>query len=395
MIEMESGWNLISIPVQLPDNTLDAAFQPIAGQYSSVWAYDAENSKWERYVVGGPDFLNSLETIEQGRGYWVQMADSAILTVGGQRAVDEPIQLKLGWNLVGYNSATAQSLEDALSSVAGNYSSVWTYDATTGEWKRHVVGGPGFLNNLETMEPGRGYWIDVVVDCIWDVNDITPPAAPPVAVVSGQRHVSTDRPRIPHTIWGSVEANGVKMTGRDRHGNAAPTILLKADGKERSRYRLGEVSQYGDYYVLDVPEAVDSSMWVELYVQSGDTVTKAASISPLTPGQTMRLDLYVIQTMPKASMLYQNYPNPFNPETWIPYQLREATDVTISVYSATGQLIRTLDLGHKPAGFYASKSKAAYWDGNNEVGEHVASGVYFYSVKAGSYAATKKMVVVQ
>jgi len=93
------------------------------------------------------------------------------------------------------------------------------------------------------------------------------------------------------------------------------------------------------------------------------------------------------------SALAQNYPNPFNPETWIPYRLTEEGDVTVRIYSASGNLVRGLELGHKPAGFYISKSKAAYWDGRNDGGESVASGVYFYTIQAGDFTAIRKMVV--
>jgi hypothetical protein len=97
--------------------------------------------------------------------------------------------------------------------------------------------------------------------------------------------------------------------------------------------------------------------------------------------------------IPARSVLLQNYPNPFNPETWMPYHLSDANPVVVKVYSASGQLIRTLDLGHKDAGVYASRSKAAYWDGKNEAGEEVASAVYFYSITAGDFSAMRKMVV--
>ena len=90
--------------------------------------------------------------------------------------------------------------------------------------------------------------------------------------------------------------------------------------------------------------------------------------------------------------LYQNFPNSFNPDTWIPYGLAEDVDVTITIYSVSGELIRILDLGHKPAGFYTTKSKADYWDGKNEAGEQVSSGIYFCNIKAGEYTATRKMI---
>ena len=97
----------------------------------------------------------------------------------------------------------------------------------------------------------------------------------------------------------------------------------------------------------------------------------------------------------EETVLLPNYPNPFNPETWIPYQLEKSAEVTISIYSGDGVLIRTLPLGYQPAGIYRSRDRAAYWDGTNEVGESVASGVYFYTLSAGSFNGTRKMLVIK
>ena len=99
------------------------------------------------------------------------------------------------------------------------------------------------------------------------------------------------------------------------------------------------------------------------------------------------------QVVLKQTALLPNYPNPFNPETWIPYQLSEASDVTVSIYSVNGNLIRTLTLGHRLAGVYQSKSRAAYWDGRNEFSEQMASGLYFYTLTAGDFTATRKMLI--
>ena len=96
---------------------------------------------------------------------------------------------------------------------------------------------------------------------------------------------------------------------------------------------------------------------------------------------------------PKKSALLPNYPNPFNPETWIPYHLSENTDVRISIYDIKGVLVRRLDLGHQVAGYYTDQTKAAYWDGKNAFGESVASGLYFYTLTAGDFTATRKMLI--
>ena len=99
--------------------------------------------------------------------------------------------------------------------------------------------------------------------------------------------------------------------------------------------------------------------------------------------------------IPSETALLTNYPNPFNPETWIPYHLAEPADVTLSIYSADGRLVRTLALGHQDAGIYESKSRAAYWDGRNAIGERVASGVYFYTFAASEFTATGKMLIMK
>ena len=96
---------------------------------------------------------------------------------------------------------------------------------------------------------------------------------------------------------------------------------------------------------------------------------------------------------PQSTAVLANYPNPFNPETWIPYELAKPATVTLRIHTMSGVLVRTLNLGHQPAGNYQQRSRAAYWDGKNELGEPVASGVYFYTLTAGDFTATRKMLI--
>ena len=96
---------------------------------------------------------------------------------------------------------------------------------------------------------------------------------------------------------------------------------------------------------------------------------------------------------PKETALLPNYPNPFNPETWIPYQLAAPAEVTLEIHAVDGSAVRSLELGHQPAGIYQGKRRAAYWDGRNAQGERVASGIYFYTLSAGDFSATRKMLI--
>ena len=131
----------------------------------------------------------------------------------------------------------------------------------------------------------------------------------------------------------------------------------------------------------DVATGIGSPGGIALRVAPVSTAAAAApSAAPMSPNTTA---------------LLTNYPNPFNPETWIPYQLREAADVQISIYDPRGVLVRQLSLGHQVAGQYVSRSRAAFWDGRNEVGEPVASGLYFYTLTAGDFSATRKMLIVK
>ena len=107
------------------------------------------------------------------------------------------------------------------------------------------------------------------------------------------------------------------------------------------------------------------------------------------------LERLIHTATPQETVLLANYPNPFNPETWIPYDLAEDSEVDIHIYNVRGESIRRLSLGFQGAGTYRDRSRAAYWDGRNTMGEPVASGVYFYTLHAGEMKATRQMVILK
>ena len=101
------------------------------------------------------------------------------------------------------------------------------------------------------------------------------------------------------------------------------------------------------------------------------------------------------ERLPTTTQLLSNYPNPFNPETWIPYQRNQASEVSLSVYSSECKLVRQIDLGLKPAGNYQTTKRALYWDGRNTNGEQAPSGLYFYRLQAGDCSQTRQMVILK
>lgn len=129
----------------------------------------------------------------------------------------------------------------------------------------------------------------------------------------------------------------------------------------------------------------------------GETISPTLSytVTPESIRQAfMSLTLKNIE-IPQKSQLLQNYPNPFNPETWIPYQIHKPAEVVIDIFDMTGQLVRKLELGHREAGYYIGRTRAAHWNGRNDTGEKVASGVYFYQIKADDFSDTRRMLIVK
>ena len=164
-------------------------------------------------------------------------------------------------------------------------------------------------------------------------------------------------------------------------------------GGDEAGYRLtivdietGQAAQIGDILEISA-QSLDASIGVQplRYTVTAEDVKRSR----------IQLPALVSHQIPAETKLLRNYPNPFNPETWIPYRLAEDAFVVLTIYDGNGRVVRTLDVGHQVAAVYESRSKAIYWDGGNEVGERVASGLYFYHLSAGDYSATQKMIILK
>lgn len=145
------------------------------------------------------------------------------------------------------------------------------------------------------------------------------------------------------------------------------------------------VVEVGDVLAIQIQDEIGQVVGTLNHEISTEDIRRAFVQLHLTP-ESLR---------PTQTMLFANYPNPFNPETWLPYQLAQSANVQIRIYNTTGNLVRNMDLGFQAAGYYLDKSRAAYWDGRNNLGEHMASGVYFYQLIAGDYIANRKLVILK
>ena len=180
---------------------------------------------------------------------------------------------------------------------------------------------------------------------------------------------------------GETGQNAADVNG-DRQVNIADLVLVAgALGNSAAAPSLNPQA-------LEMLTATDVKQWLS-----------AAQQLNLTDTTSLRGILFLQQLLvtltPKETVLLANYPNPFNPETWIPYQLAKPVDVTLHIYSVNGVLVRALALGYQPAGMYQNRNRAAYWDGKNAFGEKVASGVYFYTLTAGAFTATRRMLILK
>lgn len=152
-------------------------------------------------------------------------------------------------------------------------------------------------------------------------------------------------------------------------------------GVDKFRIKIWEKAD-GDVVVYDNQTGAEENADPTTEIGGGSIVIHKSDSSAAPP-----------MSLPQDTSALTPFPGPANPDVWIPYRLSSASQVVIRIHDMAGRLVRTLDLGPKPAGFYTDKSKAAYWDGKNEAGEQVASGIYFCTLQAGDFRATKKVVV--
>ncbi len=241
------------------------------------------------------------------------------------------------------------------------------------------------------VEGGKGYIVNVpetrqfaFVGSEWTNQTETAAAAPAISVETAQAAWAFV---VSGHLAGKPAFDGHQVIVRNLRTNRVITASVQgayfaaatADLARRSVVRVGDVIEI---HVIGPDRNVESHT-LSYKVTPEDLENAVLSIRLDSIGQ------------PNLTQLLQNFPNPFNPETWIPYQLSEDSPVSLSIYDTTGKLIRTLPLGYQSAGFYHSRERAAYWDGRNAFGESVASGVYFYQLRAGDYTALRRMVILK
>jgi hypothetical protein len=264
----------------------------------------------------------------------------------------------------------------------------------------------------QSIEPGRGYWVLTLTPCLLTIDTAAVFTAPGAGVkpISWQLPIRLQSDRQERVVWLGLDQKASEgIDDLDRF--VPPTSPAESPLEAHligGQYRLGrDVRTISDEQV-NWQMRVSSPQPVQLTVDS-QQIPKGQELviidgqmeTVLTVGMEMELDngdrevVVSLRPLPKVTQLLQNYPNPFNPETWIPYQLNQASEVSLSIYSSEGKLVKQIDLGLKAAGNYQTTERAIYWDGRNANGESVSSGLYFYRLQAGDYSQTRKMVILK
>ena len=234
------------------------------------------------------------------------------------------------------------------------------------------------------IEGGRGYIVNVTTP---KTVSFTGSAWQNMTSETGAAPMLASMPKVwAFVLRAQLEGiSGVALTvynGNTRVAEAVNTNNFHAAWADMSRQSVVSV---GDILTIEVRNTAGDLIRTLQHEISATDIHRAFA----------ELQLTAADLIPKSTVLLANYPNPFNPETWLPYQLANDAEVAMRIYSSAGHLVRHLDLGFQQAGYYIDKSRAAYWDGCNDFGERLASGVYFYQLSTPESSATRKMVIMK
>ena len=374
--------------------TLDAA------KTKMYWT-DREEGKIRRANLDGSNVEDLVTGLDEPVGITLAIPPQAIpstpdLVVEDVRA--DPVTVAPGEKFKLYATLKNQGRGESTATRIRYYRStdavISTEDTQLGSASRDPLAANAtirrYLNVTAPTTPGT-YYYGVCVDSVPDESDtdnncslavsVTVTAPPTVAEdVNGDGIVD-----VKDLVYVAERYGQTGTTTADVNGDGVVNIddlilvaaVLDADA-------AAAPSLYSD--ALEQFSVSDVQLWLSQARQRDVT-------DPRVRKGILFLEHLLASMVPKETVLLANYPNPFNPETWIPYQLAKPAEVTITIYAINGQAVRTLALGHQAVGRYQSRSGAAYWDGKNEFGEAVASGLYFYTLTAGDFSATRKMLI--
>ena len=380
-------------------------YDALGGGHNVIYLFtrDSETQEWIGYLKPSDRGTSVDRQLTDDMGIISNLITPVVLRLMGSvlgtdgTSRTSTITLNQGFNLVGLplNDSRISRVSDlyTLDGIGGNVSAIM--HAEEGEFKTvgragdpgdiALTGGQGFIMIAsqpatvtllgEAWHNDAGALAAPVTHTGVEVGDTTP-----ILALSGAL--------VPEAT--GLTGQGFRVTVKNLSTKSAAAVVTAPDEGE---YRLtvvdiekGRAAMIGDTLEISA-QSPNPFIGVEpmRYTVTAEDVKRSL----------IQLPELVAYEIPAETELLRNYPNPFNPETWIPYRLAEDAFVTLTIYDTSGQVVRTLDVGHRIAAVYESRSKAIYWDGRNALGEGVASGVYFYHLTAGDYSATRRMLILK
>ena len=424
-LSVPTGISLIHVPLEV--TAVDGATQTIesiadlydalggASTVSLLITLDPQAQRWVGYFGTGDRGSSADKVLTDDLGIIAVMIAPASVQLSGDALGtngSSSITLHPGMNLVGVplNDSRITRVSDLLALEGMNDNITLAIVSDNGEFKLTesagdsgdiaVTGGQSFILVAQRAAPveitGVG-WSNVSEPAVApsmaltgiEVTDITP-----VLAVTGSIGSPVGGASLPWPVGGaSLPRLGVtdfSVTVKNLSTGKMDTAMTDDDG---ASYRFtfvdtetGRAAQVGDILELSAHSA-DPLIGVH-------PVRHTVTVEDVKRSRISLAEL-VAYEIPAKTALLLNYPNPFNPETWIPYRLAKDAFVTVTIYDQRGRVVRDIAVGHRIAAVYQSRSKAIYWDGRTEYGERVASGIYFYTLIAGDYSATRKMVILK
>ena len=410
-LSVPAGISLIHVPLRVTE--VDGVAKTItsiadlygvlggASRVNFLITYNSQAQEWRSYFGASETGTAADRTLTDDMGIIAGLRKPVSVRLEGTPlGTNESITITLneGLNLVGLplRDPRISRVSDLLilEGISGNVPAVILTDG--GEFKLVgraddpgdiiITGGQAFILNAQQAETvhisGKGW-----------TNDSEMAAAPPLALTAITEGNTTPVLALKGPIVD--EGTGLKVP------NFRVTVKNLSAGRTVAAVTTPDKVGYRATVVdIETGRAATVGDILEISAQPPDPFIGVQPLRYTITVEDIRrswvqLPALVVYEIPAEPELLANYPNPFNPETWIPYRLAADAFVTLTIYDQTGQVVRTLDVGHQIAAVYESRSKAVYWDGSNELGEQVASGIYFYHLSAGDYSATRKMAILK
>ena len=417
-----SGYSLIHVPLKV--TTVDRVARNItsigdvydalggANTVKLLLTFDSQTQEAFPYILPSDRGTRNDRELTDDMGIFADMkVEKRVRLTGRPLGTNgsSTITINSGLNFVGLplNDSSLTHVSDLLTlpGIAGNAPVVIFTDS--GEIKvvppgggpddTPLIGGQGFILDAQRAAP-------VIIAGDGWTNTSGTAAAPPVAM----RGIEVGDTMPVLVLRGAVIDNGRGLSNTNfrviaKNRSTGRSVATVTGGEYQSRSNMWGSGGIG-YQLTDVDletkRAATIGDILEISAQSSHPLIVVEPLQYTVTAEDVRqgwiqLPALVAYEIPAETALLHNYPNPFNPETWIPYQLAHAAEVTLTIYDIQGVLIRQLDLGHQQAGYYTNRTRAAYWDGRNHLGEAVGSGVYFYHLRAGDYSTLRKMVILK